>query len=84
MQHVEHILVTVSTTPVGKLYAYWAVVSTFTPYLLCFADVNLACISLYACYCEHTDVDVACHMRQYEHQIHRTHGRRPACVCMFC
>ena len=30
MQHVEHILVTVSTTPVGKLYAFWAVVSTFT------------------------------------------------------
>jgi hypothetical protein len=30
MQHVEHILVTVSTTPVCKLYAYWAVVSTFT------------------------------------------------------
>jgi hypothetical protein len=37
MQHVEHILVTVSTTPVGKLYAYWAVVSTFTrlPIMFC-------------------------------------------------
>jgi len=61
-------------TPVELLLAY----------VLCFADVNLACVSLYACYCEHTDVDVACRMRQYVHQIHRTHGCRPACVCMFC
>jgi hypothetical protein len=30
MQHVEHILVTLSTTPVRKLYTYCAVVSTFT------------------------------------------------------
>ena len=36
MQHVKHILVTVSTTPVGKLYAYWAVVSTFTCLLIMF------------------------------------------------
>jgi len=30
MQQVEHILVTVSTTLVCKLYTYWGVVSTFT------------------------------------------------------
>jgi hypothetical protein len=30
MQQVEHILVTVSTTLVCKLYVYWGVVSTFT------------------------------------------------------
>jgi hypothetical protein len=53
-------------------------------YVLCFADVDLACVSLYACYCKHTHVDIACRMRQYVHQIHRTHGCRPACVCMFC
>jgi len=98
MQHVEHILVTVSTTPVCKLYAYWAVVSTFTRLRMhvllmstlhasvcthvtanilmltlhvtcdsmytkfivhvdvdlhaytCFADVDLACVSLYNCH----------------------------------
>jgi len=61
-------------TPVELLLAY----------VLCFADVDLACVSLYACYCKHTDVDVACRMRQYVHQIHRSHGCRPACVCMFC
>ena len=39
-------------TPVELLLAY----------VLCFADVDLACVSLYACYCKHTDVDVACRM----------------------
>jgi hypothetical protein len=57
---------------VCKWYAYWAVVSTLIAYLFCFADVHLACISLYACSSKHTDVDMSSGL---------SYTRTSTCIC---
>jgi hypothetical protein len=78
MQHVEHILVTVSTTSVCKLYANWAVVSTFTCLHMHFLlmstlhasvcmhvtanilmlTLHVACVSMYTKFIVHTDINL--------------------------